>query len=387
MDNRIELKSYIRVIMKWRKLIFWNTFIIAVIAFIISLIIPKKYTATASLLPPLPGDALWSIETSMLGLRGIGLTGATPSDLFAAILKSHTVMDSVIKENNLMKAFKTKTLKDTYATLTKYTNINVAPEGVINIATTANTPILAKNIADSYIKNLDILNKTLVMSIGKRNRMFLERRLTEVQNDLKTIEDSLKKFQELHKTISIEDEIKPTLEAIADIKAQIVSNKIKLGMLREYATEENPEIVRLKSEIKELNNNLTNMEYKKDDSHFGIGFSVPLTDLPKVSLELARYIRDVKVQEKLLSLIIEQYELAKTQEIKDTPTVNILESPMIPERKSYPKRSIIVFFSLILSLCFSTTLAFCLNWLDNLSEVEKAEWQKVLGILPTNRRL
>lgn len=386
MDNRIEVKDYIRVIVRWKKLIFWNTFIITIIALVISLIIPKRYTATASLLPPLPGDALWTIQTSMLGLRAIGLSGATPSDLFAAVLKSTTIMDSVIKECNLIKVYKTKTLKDTYIKLIRFTAISVSPEGIIGIATTAKSPILAKLMADSYIKNLDIVNKNLVMTIGKRNRMFIEKRLEEVKNKLKITEDSLSKFQELHKTISIQDELKPVLTSIADIKAKIISNEMTLGMLREYATEENPEVVRIKSELKELNGNLHKMEYDKDNSHFGIGFSVPLINLPAVSLELARLTRDLTIQEKLLSLVIEQYELAKTQEVKDTPTVNVLESPIVPERKSFPKRSIIVFISFIFSLCASTILAFGLNWVDNLSEVERIEWQKVFGSSPIKRR-
>lgn len=387
MNNKIGLKDYIRIISKWRKLIFWNTFIVTIAAIIISFIIPKKYTSKASLLPPLQGVESMSGSTiaSMIGGFGLASLGTTTaSDLFAAILKSTTVMDGVIKENDLKKKFKTKTVKDTYARLSKSMTIGVSPEGVISLSATANSPELAQSIVNSYINNLDLVNKDIVMTIGKRNRIFIEKRLDEVKKKLTSIEDSLKRFQELHKTISIEDELRPTLSAIADIKAQIVSNEIKLGMLREYATEENPEIVRIKSELNELSNNLHKMEYNTDNSHLGVGFSVPLNKLPQVSLEMGRLIREVKIQEKLLALLIEQYELAKSQEIKDTPTINVLEFPTKPEKKSYPKRSIIVIISFILSLSAGTLLAFILNWAYNLSETEKTDWKNILG---TNNKI
>jgi tyrosine-protein kinase Etk/Wzc len=383
MDKRIGLIDYVGVFVKYRKLIFWNTFIITVIAFGISLVIPKKYTATTSLLPPLPGTDILSgaQATAMLGnLRGIpGLSGATTSDLFASILKSNTVMDSVITECNLIKVYKTKTFKDTRNRLMGYTAISVGAEGIVGITATANVPILAKMILDSYIKNLDLVNKNLVMSAGKRNRIFIEKRLGEVKNKLKLMEDSLCKFQELHQTISIEDELKPVLEGIADIKAKIISNEITLAMLRDYATEENPEVVRIKSQLKELNNKLHKMEYEKDGSHFGIGFSIPLDNLPEVSLEMARQIRNVKIQEKVLGLLMEQYELAKSQEVKDTPTINILEPPTVPEKKSFPKRSLITGIAFILSFFASISLAFLLNRLNNLSVTEKTEWEKALN--------
>ncbi|MFA5032713.1 MAG: Wzz/FepE/Etk N-terminal domain-containing protein [bacterium] len=381
MDKKIGLLDYIRVLVEYSKFIFWNTFIVTAFALIISFIMPEKYTSSASLLPPLSGtEMLGNIGTSMLGLGSIsGLTGNTPSDLFAAILKSKPVMDGVIKDGQLMKVYKTRTMKGTYSILSKSTIVSVTPEGIILLSVTGNTPELAKLMTDSYIKNLDLINKNLLMSIGKRNRIFIEKRLEEVKNKLKLTEDSLCEFQGINKTISLQDELQPLLIAIADIKAKIISDEITLAMLRDYATEENPEVVRINSELKELNVKLHKMEYEKDDSHFGIGFSIPLNNLPTVSLELLRLTRDIKIQEKVLGLLTEQYELAKSQEIKDSPTINILERPTIPERKSYPKRSVIIIIAFMLSLFTAIFFAFCLNWINNLSATEQTEWKKVFN--------
>ncbi|MDI6840303.1 MAG: Wzz/FepE/Etk N-terminal domain-containing protein [bacterium] len=391
MERNIGIKDYIRVLIKWRRLVVLNVLIITCFAIGISFIIPKKYTATASLLPPLPGTEMLGISrtsgiaSALSGIAGIsgipGLSATTSSDLFAAILKSKATADRVIIDCNLIKVYKTNTMKATYERLTKDTEIKVTPEGIITIATTAKTPRLAKLMADSYIRNLDNLNKKLTMSIGKRNRIFLESRLQEVKRDLKMAEDSLKRFQELHKTISIKEEIEPVLEAVSEIKAKIIANEVKLGVLQKYATEDNPEVIKVKSELSELNKRLHAMEYSGDSEHFGIGFSIPFRKIPKVGLQLARLTRDVMIQEKLLAILTEQYELAKTQEAKDTPTVDVLERASIPEHKSYPKRKIIVGLAFIFSLAVGIILAFFLNWIETLEPEERAKWKEIRAMV------
>lgn len=388
MEQTISIRDYIRVLVKWRRLIILNTFIVTVIAIVISLIIPKKYTSRASLLPPLPGTGFLEatgLSSTLAGFAGItGMLAATPSDLFAAILESRAVMEKVIEEYDLMKVYKTRSMEKACAELSENTEISVMPEQIITIAVTSRKPILARDIAESYIRNLDNINRNLVMSTGKKNRVFLEKRLEEVEYNLKIAEDSLKRFQELHKTISIEAEIEPMLEGISEIKAQIIADEIKLGVLEKYATEKNPEIIRIKSEIKELNKKLSSIEKIGDSDHFGLGFSIPFQKLPSVSLEFARLIREVMIQEKLLALLVEKYELAKAQEVKDTPTIDILELPAIPEKKSYPKRTLIVVVAFLISLVLGTLLAFSLNWIENLKPEEREKWKEIRALLRKN---
>ncbi len=382
MENNFGIRDYIRVLVKWRKLIIWDVFIITVVAIVVSLFLTEEYTSRTSLLPPLPGTEFLGNDAS--ALAGFGLRGAlgmsTPSDLFAKILESEKVKDKVIEECDLRKMYKTKTIRTTYNMLNAATDISVSPEGIIIVATTSKSPILAKRMANSYIKGLDEVNKDLVMSTGKRNRIFIESRLEEVKKNLKEAEESLKKFQEVHKTISIKDEIIPALTLMSELRAKILANEMRLGVLNEYATEENPEVIMVKSELSELYKKLREMEYKENNKHFGIGFSVPFKKIPSIKLEIVRLTRDVMIQEELFKLLMEQYERAKLQEVRDTPTVNVLEEARIPDTKSYPKRSIIVIGAFIISLIGGVFFAFILNWAECLSPDEKKKWQEVWKI-------
>jgi capsule polysaccharide export protein KpsE/RkpR len=151
--------------------------------------------------------------------------------------------------------------------------------------------------------------------------------------------------------------------------------------LNQYATDENPEVIKTKSELIELHNRLSVLEYKGDNEHFGLGFSIPFKEFPEVTLEFARLKRDVMIQQELFSLLMEQYEKAKIQEVRDTPTVNVLEEPRIPERRSYPIRRVIIISSLVLGFMGSIIMAFFLNWVENLPLNKKEEWKKLLIML------
>ena len=52
-------------------------------------------------------------------------------------------------------------------------------------------------------------------------------------------------------------------------------------------------------------------------------------------------------------MLTQQYEIAKIQEAKETPTVNVLDAAMLPERKSFPPRAVITIVGGLLSLLFA----------------------------------
>jgi uncharacterized protein involved in exopolysaccharide biosynthesis len=64
----------------------------------------------------------------------------------------------------------------------------------------------------------------------------------------------------------------------------------------------------------------------------------PLRQLPRLAVPYADLYRTVKVQEAVFELLTQQYEIARIQEAKDIPVVSVIDSPGIPEKKSFPPR-------------------------------------------------
>jgi hypothetical protein len=54
-------------------------------------------------------------------------------------------------------------------------------------------------------------------------------------------------------------------------------------------------------------------------------------------------------------MLTQEYELAKVQEAKEIPTVKVLDPPNLPERKSFPPRTLIVLLGTMLA--FSSAVA------------------------------
>ncbi|HEC77930.1 MAG TPA: hypothetical protein ENI34_02155 [candidate division WOR-3 bacterium] len=387
MKKSEKLIRYLQVLLKWRYFVIKLVLITTIASLIISLLITPQFTATATILPPssdqmtMLGMISADIPGNIAGLAKIsGLSGmVTPSDLFAAIMHSGRIKGKIIRRFNLMKEFGTKTFSDASKQLDAITKIEVSPEGLISVAVTYKNKNLAADIANAYIEELDKFNRETAMTSGKKYRIFIEKRLKETEDSLTKAEESLRKFQEKHRTIALDIEIEKVIETIATLKSQIILKEVQKGA---SGGVNNPYTRSIEQELRELRKQLAKIEFgsktKKRDE-FGAGFSIPLSNLPEVSLEYARLLRNVKVQETIYEVLTQQYEQAKILEVKDTPTVEILDKASPPEKKSYPKRSAIVIFCAGLSLLTGFVLTFFFEYLEEIKKV--SEWQEIYKIM------
>ena len=68
----------------------------------------------------------------------------------------------------------------------------------------------------------------------------------------------------------------------------------------------------------------------------------------------------------MYELLTQQYELAKVQEAKEIPTVKVLDPAMVPTKKSFPPRTVMVVLGTMLGITLMMT------WI-----VGKAQWERV----------
>jgi len=343
---------------------------------VVSLLLPKIYESTATLLPQLESNngvglgALFAsgAASSAAQSLGISLPGspATPTDVFTAMLKSRIMADDIIRQFNLMEHYETKTMHDARGSLEGATRIVVTKEKVIKVAVEDKDPQLASDIANFYVANLDRLNQTLSVSKARENRKFIEQRVAETQTTLVKVEDALKEFQTQNRTVAIEAQSKAMIEATAMIQAQIMAQEVQLQVMGSYLSSNNPEIARVQSSINELRKQLQIMETGKSGKERlpGDRLRPAITSVPTLALEYGRLARDLKVQETLYALLISQYEQAKLTEARDTPTVQVLDPAIPAERKSRPKILLNVLIAGILSLFVGIFWAFVRGAMD-----------------------
>ncbi len=381
-EDEVNLLDYWRVISKRRRLIGGLIVSAVLTALVVSLLMPKIYESTATLLPSLEskeGSGLGALlaATAAGGAAqslGISLPGApaTPTDIFVAMLKSRIMADEIIKQFDLMKLYKAKTMKDARKDLESDTKISVSKEKVIKITVEAESPQLASDIANFYASNLDRLNRTLNVTKSGQNRVFIEKRLVENKVNLAKAEEVMKEFQTKNKAVQLEAQGKAAIEAAAMMQAQISANEVQVQVMESYLTQDNPDVVRVRFNLGELRKQLVLLESGKGGRGQlpGERMHPAFITVPSLVLEYARLLREVKVQETLYSLLTSQNEQAKIAEARDTPTVQVLDPAIPAEKKSKPSIRLNMLIAGVLALFLGIFLAFFLEYLERIRSRE-----------------
>lgn len=369
----INLYLYWEIIYKYRKMIGSIAGVIFFLSIVTSLLLPKMYMATTSILPPhdqSPGvTSLLTKSESMLESMAGNLFGkSSPTALYVGILKSRSVADVLIEKFKLKELYKLKYIEDVYKQLQKRSVISTdRKRQIISVSVNDRDPNRAAGMANTYIEALDQINRKINITEGKRKRVFLQERLKEVAADLESAETALKIFQERFNLVSIEEQAKVSIETASQIKGQIIAAQTELNVLKQFGTEKQIEAIMLKTKIEELNKQLMKIEVgkggqvrpeKPSQNGSENNFYIPFEELPELSMQLMRLTREAKIQEKVFEILTAQFEMAQIEEVKDVDTIQVLDVAVAPQKKISPNRSVIVLISTVVGIFFSVFIAY-----------------------------
>jgi tyrosine-protein kinase Etk/Wzc len=379
---------FMAYIFKWRRLLLVNTILAGMLTMIVMLFMPNWYTATTTILPPekdsgfgLGGGLMSSGLGALLGGGGMALPGlSTPSDLYASILKSRIVSMAVIERNNLKKVYGAKLDELAIRELQGRTSALVKPDGIISIEYEDTDPVRAAAVTNSFAEELNRVNQENINSKAHAMREFIEQRLSETIRDLAGAEESYKNFQQIHFAVSLDDQVKAVIGAIADLRGQLVVSEIEFGVMKKSLSPSNTRYQDQEYKIEQIKDQLSKLE-TGDTVQTGSSFmNLPVKDTPELALELARLTRNLKIQETIFELLKQQYEQAKIQELKDTPTIQVLDKAEIPRIKSRPKRTIIAAMGGLASFGFTLIFVLMLEFVRREREKNTLVYQKIQSI-------
>ncbi len=368
----------IKLLLKNIKIII-TTFLLATVAAVIfSLILPEDYRAQTTILPPLEEESLSSFSSllSDLPLNALGLGSASDqSTLFLATLKSRTIMEATAGRFNLMECYKKRNMEETVKALRKNISTHLDDEGTITLSAIAKTSwfpfinrskrdsarILAKEMANFFIEELDRINRQLKTERAGNTRIFIEKRYQENIADLHQAEEAFKDYQIQYGAVALPEQTQATIAAAAELKAQIIAKEVEIGILQRSVGPTHSKFIKVQNELTELEKKYNEFEsrqtgvtFDKESQAFQKDLFFPLDDLPDLGLQYIRLYREVVLQETIMEFLIPQYEQAKIQEVKDTPSLQVLDKAVTPIRKHRPKRAMIVVFFSFLSVILSS---------------------------------
>jgi uncharacterized protein involved in exopolysaccharide biosynthesis len=357
----------------------------------VAFLLPKRFESTTQLMPPdnqststialmaglsaKTGGGLGAVAGDLLGLKSSGA-------LFIGILRSRTVEDRLIDQFDLKRVYWTRLEQTARRKLEENTSISEdRKSGILTITVTDGDPNRAAAMAQAYVSELDRLVAKLSTSSARREREFLEERLQAVQTDLQTAEKEFSEFASKNGAIDIKEQGKAMVEAAATLEGQLIAAKSEMEGLRRIYTENNVRVRATRARIDELQHQLERLGGKNEATSLagnseGDPLYPSIRKLPLLGVTFADLYRRTKVQEAVFEALTQQYELAKVQEAKETPSVKVLDDARVPEKKSFPPRLVIMFLCTFLAFAFAVIYTLSrTRW----AEIDSSDPAKVLA--------
>lgn len=352
-DDSVDLVALIQILRRGKCVILGVSLAAFAIATAIAFILPPVYTSTVSFIPPNLSSSN-SMASALAGqfsaLGGGELVGGVrnPGDSYAGILQSRSIASDLVKRFDLMHAYGAKKESLAEKVLSSNTTVSVDPKSsIVTVSVTDKSAMLAHDIANGYMAALQETDGRLALSDASQRRLFFGQQLEREKDNLENAEVELKKSEERSGLIAPTGQTESEIRTIADTHAQIGLRQVQLAALRQSATERNPDVIRLESEIDDLQNQLARLQ---SGNGRGTNAPIPTSKVPEFQLDYVRKEREVKYHETLFDLLSRQYEAARLDEAREAPVVQVLDPASYPDSKSSPKRALLMFGGLLLGL-------------------------------------
>src|SRR6266581_5592640 len=312
-DDEVSLLDLLIVLAKHKRIVLGLPAIAAIVAAVISFLLPNIYTGTTRILPPQQSASAASALLSQLGGAVGGLAGVaggalgirSPNDLYVGMLKSRTVADNLIGRFDLNKVYDQKLESSTRNTLQSNTTIAAGRDGIITIDVDDKDPKRAADLANGYVEELMKLTKVLAVTEASQRRLFFEHQLIQAKDNLTTAEIAARKGLQKGGLAQVDAQGRSMIDVTARLRAQISAKEVQIGSMRTFAADRNPELQRAQQELEALKRELASVEGSSPIAPGGKGEVSGSSGLDNLGR-----LRDVRYYEFLYELLAKQFELA-----------------------------------------------------------------------------
>jgi tyrosine-protein kinase Etk/Wzc len=365
-ELRIDFLEIVIVLSRWKRTMVVTTTLAVAGAVLYALLTAREYTAQAVVVPKednidVVSSFIKNMPTAKSQLKGNIFSPATDiENVYIAILKSKMLQLQVIRKFDLPAVYEFKKsryyIEDVLRAYNRHVTSSLSDEGMLVIDVVDKSPQRAAEIANYIVGVMDEMYGNLAAEAAKNRRIFLGERLRIIKHDLTCCEDSLILFQTKNRIADVEQQAKATIDVGAIVEAKLLAVELDLNIARKAFTPDN-------QKVKEMEMSLAEM--KKQRNVFSdvreSDLLLPLKLTPQIAGQFYRYQRNLKIQEVLFELVMQQYEAAKLEETRNTPHVQILDKADPPQKRSKPKRTRIVIAVFFISILLNFV---CINLIE-----------------------
>jgi uncharacterized protein involved in exopolysaccharide biosynthesis len=372
-EDEIDLFELFGVLKKHYKLVLIMPLIVAILVALYSLTMPNYYKSSATLYVQSKSGGLSSVLSSIPMAGMLGLGQSSDSGYLEAFLKSNTMSGIIIQKFGIATNTAIVGPNPKPASEVKYDDLlnivnktvsigNDAKSGLITISAETMDANLSAQITNSYIEHLT----RFANEPQRKKLLFLSEQLAQVTKDLNEAQESLKKFQDENKMFTLEEYAKSIVERMPKLQTENFSTEVSMQtqdrLMQSFGSM--PELIKLEAlkvaeatRIKAINDEISVTQ-------------TAMESLPKLALEFARLRVALSVKEKLFTMITEQHELAKIAIADESAAFDVIDSPLVPELKSKPKRATMVILAGLLAGVIGVFSSFLIEFIQKRKQKE-----------------
>ncbi len=353
---------------RYRVMISLCFFVCTIAAFLYAFLVPEQFTSSAVFRSLKPENIKLGINSSAAtNLNYLFTDPNSPerSNIYCfELLKSRRFAEDTINNFDLMKYFdivEPDSLKAMDIALKNYSKkvIKVSYDEIselIRVSMTTQDKELSLNLVDYQLQLLDKYYNNEHIKKQREVRVFLEKRVEEVKEELHLADLAIKRFQSDNSAYQINQQIDTAL----DNYSQIILEKYKLELdynLKSHVLGHDSPIVKQLA----LKDSLITEHIKEiESSNKENGLHKNLSKIPTYTYTYKKLIRNQKLQELMYEHLVPIYETARINELKSVHSMEIIDSPRLAGLRSKPKRALLIVFvstmSLVLIIVYTSVL-------------------------------
>ena len=324
------------------------TFLAALIGVVVSLITPESYVSRTTIMANQQsggsgsgGLAALGGLTGLAGLASVASSIKSSDEMYIALMRSQSLQNSLIEQLKLKERYGSRTMEDARIALTRNTIILADKKsGLLLIEAQDKDPEFAAQLANAQVKELYVILSRLAVTEAQQRRAYYEQQILKTQAKIPQLELEFKVAQK-----SSGLEVASLLAESGTLPGQIAAKELQLQVLSRFVTQQNPELKKLAVEISALRSQMARYELNKSEPNS----NEPKNNGKAGDVASGNFIQKatqayntLKIQESLLDGFVKQLELAKVDEAKEGPAIQVVDEAKPPEMRSKPERKKLV---------------------------------------------